>query len=140
MSFYAKACFVIAVVAVLGIPFSYFAISKQNSNSVAMEFEVLRTDTEFVSHERRTVGRVFLKGTHPEKGPIETQAQVGAEEIEQFAVGSTIPGRYIETDKDNYAHIGQYAERSPFSAMPMFGGIALVFGIIGFVLARKGGG
>lgn len=139
MSFYAKVCFVIAAVAVLGIPFSYFAISRQNANAVEMEFEVLRTMVDDANAAHRAVGRVFLKGTHPEKGAVETQAQVGPEELEQFAVGSTIRGKFIETEKETYAHIGQYTDRSPYSAMPMFGGIAVVFGAIGFFLARKGG-
>ncbi len=140
MSFYAKACLIIAGIALLGIPFSYFAISRQAANAVEMQFEVLRTDTEYISHERRTVGRVFLVGEHPERGRLETQAQVGADEIEQFEVGSTIPGKFIQTDKEHYAHIGHYADHNPFGAMPMFGGIAVVFGLIGFFLARRGGG
>jgi len=140
VSFYAKACFIISGIALLGIPFSYFAISRQNSASVEMRFEVLRTDTEYVSHERRTVGRVFLEGTHPERGELKTQAQVGPEELDQFPVGKQVTGRFIQTGSEHYAHIGQYAERSPFGAMPMFGGIAVVFGLIGVFLVRRGGG
>lgn len=140
MSFYAKACLVIAGVALLGIPFSYFALSRQQAAAVEMKFEVLRTLSDYSSTDRRTVGRVYLKGTHPEKGEIETEAQIDPDHLDRYQVGQTVSGRYIETDKYTYAHIGEAATQSPYSAMPMFGAIAVVFGLLGFFLARRGGG
>lgn len=139
MSFYAKACFVIAAIALIGAPLSWFVISRQLANAVDMDFEVLRTDTEFVSVERRTVGRVFLKGTHPERGEIETQAQVDPETLGEYPAGKRLPGKFYQTEKEHYAHIGPAAEATPFGPTPMFLGIAVFFGLLGVFLVKRGG-